>query len=389
MTRGSVQEYAAAVRERYRRAGKREKGRLLDEFCETTGYHRKAAVRLLRRESVGGNPERRGRPRRYGVFVAEALRTVWEAADRIGSKRLAPFLNELVPILERTGRLEVADAVREQLVALSASAIDRLLKPYRLHVRRRPYGQQVAPTSLKAQIPVRTFGEWAEVRPGSVQADLVLHCGETLEGFFLCSLVVVDVATGWTEPQIVWGKGHQRVATAMHLARMKLPVPLREIHTDNGGEFINHVLQPYCRREGIDFTRGRPYKKNDQAYVEQKNWVVVRRLVGYRRYSSQAAYERLGALYELVRLYVNFFQPIRKLVDKRRDGARVIKHYDEAATPYRRLLASGALARTKAHQLAALYDALDPVKLRSQIDEGLSALAREADRPRSPAALPA
>ena len=389
MTRRSVQEYAAAVRERYRRAGKREKGRLLDEFCETTGYHRKAAVRLLRRESVGGNPERRGRPRRYGVFVAEALRTVWEAADRIGSKRLAPFLKELVPVLEGAGRLEVADDVREQLVDLSASAIDRLLKPYRLQVRRRPYSQQVAPTSLKARIPVRTFGDWGDVRPGSVQADLVLHCGETLDGFYVCSLVVVDVATGWTEPRAVWGKGHQRVAAAMHSARMRFPMPLRELHTDNGGEFINHVLQPYCAREGIAFTRGRPYKKNDQAYVEQKNWSVVRRLVGYRRYSSQVAYEGLSELYDLVRLYVNFFQPIRRLVDKHRDGAKVIKHYDEAATPYRRLVAAGTLPKGKQQQMANLFGALDPVKLRSDIDERLSTLAREADRPHTRVALPA
>lgn len=381
MTRRSIEEYAAAVRERYRKAGKVEKGKILDEFCETTGYHRKAAIRLLGRSPRASPRRRRGRPKRYGPLVVGALRVVWEAADRICSKRLAPFLPELVAALERTGALQLSLEVREQLCRLSAATIDRLLGPDRLRLPRRPYTQRPAPTSLKARIPVRTFGEWDGVAPGSVQADLVAHCGESPDGFYLCTLDGVDVATGWTEPRAVWGKGKQRVASAMHHIRLRLPMELREIHTDNGGEFINHALYPYCQEQGIRFTRGRPYKKNDQAYVEQKNWSVVRRLVGYRRYSSQAAYERLGQLYELVRLYVNFFQPIRKLVSKERVGAKVIKRYDQAATPYQRLLATDAVPTAKRKQLEALYQTLDPIKLRAGIDELLLALGKEADRP--------
>lgn len=189
-------------------------------------------------------------------------------------------------------------------------------------------------------MPVRTFGEWADVTPGALQADLVFHCGQELAGQHLTTLLAIDVATGWTECQAVWGKGQQRVGSAVHHVRTRLPFPLRELHTDNGGEFLNHVLYPWCQQEGIRFTRGRPYKKNDQAYVEQRNWLVVRRLVGYDRYSSQAAYRQLTQLYGLVRLYLNFFQPLRKLLAKERVDGRVQKVYNRAQTPYQRVVAS-------------------------------------------------
>jgi hypothetical protein len=364
VTRESIGEYAAAVRDRYRSARKRERTTILDEFCATTGYHRKAAIRLLARSPHPAG-SKRGRPRVYGLAVTQALKVVWEASDHLSSKLLAPFLPTLIPRLEQLGALTVTDEVRTALLAMRPTTIDERLKPYRRTGLRRPYSPSRAATSLRAQIPLRTFGDWAGVTPGSLQADLVLHCGDTLLGFYLTTLTTVDVATGWTECRVVWGKNQDRVQGAIHRIRQQLPMALRELHTDNGSEFINECLFPYCRREGIQFTRGRPYRKNDQAWVEQKNWAAVRRLVGYNRYSTQAAYALLVQFYDLHRLYVNFFQPVRKLVSKERVGPKVVKRFDTAATPYQRLLRSGVLGATAARDLELLERHLNPLKLRS------------------------
>jgi len=390
VTREAILEYARAVSPRYHKAGKREKGLILDEFCKTTGHHRKSVVRLLRNPPEA---KRRGlgRPKEYGRDVVSALRRVWEVSDHLCSKRLVPFLAELVKSLEGHGELELIDEVRVQLLGMSASTMDRELKPYRAESLnlRRPYTTRRSPGELKALIPIRTFGEWAEVKPGSVQVDLVAHCGESTEGFYLNTLVSVDVATSWSEFEVIWGKGKERVGSGVHKSRQRMPFPLEEIHTDNGSEFINDLLYPWTKNEGIRFTRGRAYKKNDQAYVEQKNWSVPRRLIGYDRYSSKEAYEQMARLYGYVRLYVNYFQPVSKLIEKERDGAKVKKKYDEAKTPYQRLLASDVfdqLDREEAGQgevrrevLAKLYASLNPAKLRRQIDDSLEVLWKLTD----------
>jgi len=263
MTRHSILEYAAALQPRYLNASKAEKSAILSEFCQTTGYHRKAAIRVLRRPPTAGTAPRRGRPRQYDESILPHLVAVWEASDRLCSKRLAPFLPELLAALEHHGELVVGDDARRQLLQLSPATIDRMLAPVRSARGRLPLTQTSASSALKTLVPIRTFGEWRDVQPGSVQADLVFHCGEQLAGFHLTTLVTIDVATGWTECQAVWGKGQQRVGSAVHQVRANLPMPLRELHTDNGGEFLNHVLYPWCQREGIHLTRGRPYKKND------------------------------------------------------------------------------------------------------------------------------
>lgn len=369
----AVREYTGAMRQRYQGAGKEEKGRLLDEFCAVTGYHRKAAVRVLRRQQEGR--PRRGRPRRYGPAVAAALRPVWEASGQMGSKRLAPFLPELVTTLERHQEVALEPEVRARLVTMSASTIDRLLRPWRPRLRR-PYRPSSAEGTLRAQIPVRTFGEWHGVTAGSVQADLVLHCGQSTAGFYLATLVVVDVATGWTECEVVWGLGQDRVRGALDRVRRRLPFRLRELHTDNGSEFLNRVLYPYCQRFGIRMTRGRPYKKNDQAYVEQKNWSVVRRLVGYGRYSTQAAYQQVQRLYPVVSRHVNYFQPLAKLVSKERAGAKVTKRYDTPRTPYQRLREAGVLEEARRDSLERDYQRTNPVRLRSEMEGALMGLWR-------------
>jgi len=375
VTRLTVHEYAAAVRQRYRKARKREKGRILDEFCSATGMHRKAAIRLL---GAGGRlapaPERKGRPVRYGPEVREVLVKVWEAGDRMCGKLLAAVLPALVEGLERHGELKLAPAVREALVSMSAATIDRLLRGSRRALGRQPRRQAPATTGLKAAIPIRTWSEWADVKPGSVQVDLVLHCGESLEGFFLTTLTMVDVATGWTEPRPVWGMGMSRVGGAVEEASRCLPVALRELHTDNGGEFINHGLHDWCRRRGVCFTRGRGYKKNDQAYVEQRNWLAVRRSVGHDRYSSKAALAALARLYSLTRLQLNFLRPVRKLVGKERWGAKVRKVYDAPKTPCQRLVQSGVLSEAVQRHLQEQFLAINPAELQRRIELALRAV---------------
>jgi hypothetical protein len=221
------------------------------------------------------------------------------------------------------------------------------------------------------------------VKPGSIQADLVLHCGDSLEGFYLTTLTAVDVASSWTERVAVWGKTQKVVTGGLHRVRMALPIPLREFHSDNGSEFLNDMLQPYCRREGIRTTRGRPYKKNDQAYVEQKNWTAVRAVVGYDRYSSRAALKCFEELYESDRLYRNFFQPVRKLLSKERVGPKVRKRYDVAQTPYQRLLKSGVLDGQTRERLEKLYRVLDPVHLRKRIATAQDALYATRELPKT------
>ncbi len=387
MTRDAIAEYARAVSPRYLAARKRHKGVILDEFCKTTGHHRKSAVRLLRNPP---KPDRTGlgRHQEYDRSVVEALRRAWETSDHLCSKRLEPFIEELVRVLESHGEIVLTAEVRGQLLKMSTSTMDRLLKPYRTSGLRRPYATRRSPNALKSLIPIRTFGEWADSKPGSLQMDLVAHCGESSEGFYLNTLVAVDVATSWSEFEVVWGKGQERVGTGVHWVRQRLPFRLEEVHTDNGGEFINDVLYPWCKKEGIRFTRGRAYRKNDQAFVEQKNWSVPRRLIGYDRYNSKVAYEQMRSLYQSVRLYVNFFQPVRKLVGKEREGAKVRKRYDLAQTPYQRLLAANMLDETQRESLAKLYASLNPVKLRASIDNGLEVLWKLADHKRASSSVP-
>ena len=375
----SVREYAASLRPRYRLASRRAKGQLLNEFCRVTKRDRKTAIRLLRHPPKQAH-RRAGRPREYLNTLRPALEQVWEASDYLCSKRLAPFLPELIAALERHDEVTLSAQQRRALLRISPASVDRLLGPVRRQYRR----HGIATTSpslaaLRAQVPLRTFGEWTNVPPGHLQADLLAHCGDSGHDFFLTSLLAIDVATGWTELQAVWGKSHKRVGGAMQAVRQALPLPLLSLHTDNGGEFLNHILVPWCRDKRIAFTRGRPYRKNDQAYAEQRNGSVLRRYIGYDRYSTRSAFAALQAVLELLRLYVNFFQPIRKLLSKERHGARVIKRYDRAQTPYRRVLASGVLTPERSAALTVQYQGLNPLRLRADLQARLDTLWTLAD----------
>jgi hypothetical protein len=381
MTRASILEYTEAVRWRYLRAPKKEKGKILDEFTKVTGCHRKAAIRLFRRRNQPRTNRKRGRPRRYGTAVAGALRVAWEATDRLCSKRLHPFLPELVTVLRRHGDGTMSAEIEAELSRMSPSTIDRLLHPYRRLGGRHPFTTTKPGSLLKSSIPIRTFTDWQEGCPGFLEVDLVSHCGESTEGFYLTTLSTVDVASGWSECVGVWGKGQERVGAAVHRVRQRLPFPLLGLDSDNGSEFINQHLYSYCHQKGITFTRSRSYKKNDSCHVEQKNWSVVRRLVGYDRYSSRAALDVLNRIYDLLRLYVNFFQPVMKLVSKTRHGAKVHKVYDTARTPYQRLLEAGVLTEAKRQELAAVYHCLNPVLLLKQINGNLESLWNLVEHP--------
>lgn len=377
MGRQAEAEYLARMRVRYVLADRRTKGQLLDEIGAVTGWHRKAVIRRLRSGGRRAPAARAGQRRARGhadVLAAAALRQVWEAADRPCGKRLAPFVGEVIASLERHGELTLDDATRTRIVSLSAATIDRWLRPTRTSLPRRPRTGPAALGGLASEVAVRTFAEWADAVPGEVQGDLVVHCGVSTAGFYLTSLVLVDVATGWLEVEPVWGLSQERVGGALDATRRRLPMPLLAFHTDNGSAFLNARVQPYCRRRGIRTTRGRPYKKNDQAWVEQRNWVAVRRFVGYGRFSSKAAFAQFARVYAPLRLYFNFFQPIRKVVAKERVGARVRKRYDTARSPFQRLVASAVLTPDQQAALTAQYLALNPVTLLAQIHAALDAL---------------
>jgi hypothetical protein len=381
VTLNSVKEYAAAIRDRYRKSNKREKGKILDEFVKVTGYHRKAAIRLLFKVPQLAS-RHRGRPSQYSALITP-LYNIWEASDRLCSKRLQPFLPEMIRVLRRNGELKIDRITEAQLIKLSSSTIDRLLKAKRAVGGRKPLNATRPGQFLKSTIPVRTFADWEENKPGFLEIDLVAHCGESLLGFYLNTLCTVDVASGWLECVPVWGKDQIRVRQAVHRIHQRLPFTLLGLDSDNGSEFINQSLNNYCKQKEITFTRSRAYKKNDSCYVEQKNGNIVRRIIGHDRYSTQAAYQCLDRVYYLVRLYANFFQPTMKLLDKTRHGAKVHKVYETAQTPYQRLLKLGALGEAKQIELATVYNGLNPVRLLKQINDNLEQLWRLADRSKS------
>jgi hypothetical protein len=368
-------ELLVQVAPRYRAAAHPQKSVVLDEFVAATGYARKYAIRLLAKPVPAPAPIKRPREPRYGAAVREALRVAWTAANTICSKRLVPFLPELVPTLERHGHLQLTAEVRALLLALRPATADRLLRPVR-----QPHGLSTTKPGrlLKQQIPVRTFADWNDVRPGFLEADLVAHCGGVAEGAFLYTLTLTDIATTWTECLPLLHRTQEAVVQAVERARQLLPFPLLGFDTDNGSEFLNQQLFDYCAQEQITFTRGRTANKNDQCYVEQKNGSVVRQLVGYERFEGERAYRQLAELYRAVRLYVNFFQPSLKLLTKQREGGHVRRTYGPARTPFQRVLATDALTPETRERLSALYQALDPVRLLRQIGLLQDALWRQA-----------
>jgi hypothetical protein len=368
MSLKSRRELLAVVAPRYQKANRREKQPLLEEFLESTGYGRKHATTLLNHPPEARPVVVRRRPRSYSPEVTRSLVTLWNAADRICSKRLVPFLPELIDALERHHEITLDPSVRARLAAISPATCDRLLAPERRRLDLHGRSTTKPGTLLKDQIPIRTFADWDDVKPGFFEIDLVAHCGERARGDFLYSLTLTDIETQWTECQALLNKSQRVVEAAVEQARQLLPFPLLGLDSDNGSEFINELLLRYCEKRAITFTRCRPYRKNDQCHVEQKNWTVVRQKVGYQRYEGEKPCRQLTQLYEVLRLYINYFQPSMKLIDKHREGAKVRKHYDEAQTPSQRVLASPHVADTDKAELRLIYQTLNPSKLLCQIE---------------------
>jgi hypothetical protein len=384
----------------YQRASKRKRGEILDWLVELTGYHRSYAARVLRQRAKpkvlgrlidGGvasalvedkrtkRRKPRNGPRKYDKEVLAALEKVWLICDCICGKRLAPFLPEIIPVLEQWEELATDEEVRAKLAEISPATIDRLLAPVKKQYQLRARAKTKPGTMLKHQIPIRTFSDWDEGRPGFVEVDLVPHDGGNAKGDFIQTLDLTDVYTGWTETRAVKNKAQVWVFEALLAIRGRLPFELLGLDSDNGSEFINAHLVRFCDENKITFTRSRPYRKNDNCFVEQKNYSVVRRAVGYWRYDTEEELAVLNELYDSLRLYTNFFQPVMKLIEKTRIGSKVKKKYDRAKTPYRRVLETPFILEEVKGDLAQEYTKLNPVELKKEIirlQERLSELAR-------------
>ncbi len=379
MSMTSKRELLAVVSPRYVTATGAEKDRLLAEFVATTGYHRKYALALLNHPPRSrSRPVTRPRAKTYTPAVQRALVRLWEIAGRICSKRLVPGLADLLDALERHDELTLDAPTRALLLSLSPATADRLLAPTRRAALPRGRTTTKPGSLLKHQIPIRTFADWDDNRPGFLEIDLVSHGGESASGEYLHSLVLTDIRTQWTECIALPNRGEQAVSTAIAHARTLLPVPMLGLDSDNGGEFINHHLVRYCTHEQITFTRCRPYKKNDQCHVEQKNYSIIRQIVGYDRYEGGEAYDAMTALYQPLRLFTNFFQPSVQLVSKQREGGKTTKRYDVAQTPYQRMLAAPTVKESVKESLRAEYLTLNPAAIRREIEAGQDALWRLA-----------
>lgn len=374
MSQRSKRELVAAIRPRYLKANKTGKEHILNELIATTGYHRKSAIRVLKHGSKPKGLKKPGRRKVYQGEVVQALEQIWEICGRICSKRLQPFLSEIVTVLERCHELCLSEETKALLLAMSRSTIDRCLKKARFTSPQRGLSTTKPGALLKQAIPIRTFTPWEEEHPGFLEIDLVAHCGSTTEGTYLNTLTATDLATGWTECLPLANKTQVAVSQAIGQLRLDLPFPLLGLDSDNGSEFINDTLLRYCQSQQITFTRSRPFQKNDQAHVEQKNWSVVRHTVGYDRLETPEELVLLSSIYADLRRYINFFQPVLKLVGKERVDGKTIRTYDRAITPYRRVMALDSLPLEVKARLSAQYILLNPVALRTSIDAKVAQL---------------
>jgi hypothetical protein len=378
MSKQSRRELIWSQARRYRQSSCGQKTIILDEFCEATGLNRKYAIGLLNRPpKEGGDRTQRRRASPYSSDVG-VLKQLWEVSGRLCGKRLIAAIPTLLESLQRHGEISICKERSQRLCRLSASTADRLLQPIRRKLGWRGRTTTKPGTLLKQQIPMRTFADWDEQRPGFFEADLVAHCGGSSHGDYAYTLNLTDVETGWTDMEALPNRSQEGVCQAIERIRQRLPFAMLGIDSDNGGEFINRPLKDWCERHRITFTRSRPYNKNDQCHVESKNWSIVRVHAGYLRYDTPEALKALRGLYSWLRLSVNFFAPSLKLKEKVREGARVTKRYERAATPYERLRKAGVLTPEMQEQLQEMFLSLNPAEIRRRIEAAQARLYQAA-----------
>lgn len=372
-------QYLKQIQKEYERAEKAEKGKLLDEAQRRTGLNRKYLIRWLGNRENGSERKvagrRRRRTRRYGAAVVTALAGLWEMFDYPCGQRLAPALRAELGRLRQFGEVRVTDTVAARLEEISPKTIDRLLAREKrvrgLRRNRNPWVQRLN----YQRVPVKVAADWDTAEIGNLQVDFVAHCGRSTGGDYIHSLSAVDIATGWWEGQAITGRTQQQTRAGLEQMRPRFPFPIKEIHPDNDSAMINDLLWDWCRQAHIRMSRSRPYKKNDNAWVEQKNWTHVRKAVGYRRYDTTTELQLLNEIYRLSRLYRNFFQPVIKLRRKTRINGRIHRVYDPARTPYQRILASPQISEQSKQRLRDLYETLNPAELRRQLNQALQQLS--------------
>lgn len=373
MRMSSRKDYVSKMRDRYRKTKSRaEKSILISETVNVLGCHRKHAIRVLNQQAPRPKAVRRKRPGKYAASLSVIL-TVWQALDCICAERLHPVLLDTALVLEKHRELHLTDENKLHLAAISRATLGRMLKQSR-QTRSIPRKRlQPKPTTrLKAQVPIDRY-TYKEDRPGALEVDLVEHNGGSSLGHFAYTLSVVDVVTGISRRRAVLGKGQAGVHKELKRIILEWPYRIWGLHSDNGSEFLNDHLLRFCKAQHIKFTRSRPYKKNDNPHVEQKNFQHVRCLVGYERYDSPKAVDWLNAIYEVYDLYTNLYQPSRKLISKERHGSKVRKRYDEAKTPFKRACIVGAITGANKDALERKYNQLNPLKLRAQIENLIAA----------------
>ena len=373
-------EYLEAIYLRYKKASFKEKTMILNEFCLNCGYHRKHAIRVLNhfKRFTKPKPNKRGKPSQYNKpSILEPLKKIWLAANLPCSKRLKVILPLWLPSYAKEFgplSLEVLKALRR----ISPATLDRLLEPARVKYRGRGRTTTKPGTLLRKQIPIKT-NQWDETKPGFLEADTIAHCGETLLGQFVYTIDSVDIATGWTEQRAVWGKGETEVLKQIQDIEDFLPFPLLGFDCDNGSEFLNwHLMRHFDHRDKpVQFTRSRPYHKDDNAHVEQKNWTHVRQWFGYHRFDKRVLVGLMNHLYtQEWRLYHNFFLPSVKLIEKKLVDGKAMKRYDQPKTPYQRVLESSYVSASVKRSLKEQFETLNPFRLRKAIEDRLNTIFR-------------
>ena len=375
MSPRSKREYLEAIVSRYRAATRKTKTAILTEFCIACGYHRKHALRLLRTFRRYSRTQHRPRGRKpvYDTaLLKKPLQRIWKTANFPCSKRLKEIIPDWLPGYQKTYG-ELSPEALTALSRISASTIDRILKPIRARYTQHGRTTTKPGTLLRKHIPIKT-NQWDESRPGFIEADTVAHCGSSTEGAFINTIDCVDIATGWTEQRAVWGKGAHDVIAKIQDIEAALPFPLRGFDTDNGSEFLNHHLLRHLteRKAPIQFTRSRAYHKDDNAHIEQKNWTHVRQWLGYDRLDSPELVPLMNDLYTTEwRLFLNLFCPSAKLIEKKRIASKTVKRYDKPKTPYRRVLESPEIDDVTKQSLKEVQESLNPFELRKTIEEKL------------------